>query len=100
MNRPDLTGIWLANVTPEYAHDAFSFHTSVAESDPHIWPRTEEQITEFIEDSSLFGAWQDDKLIALCYAASEDGTVWEIGGLTVDPSVRKAGIGTLLVHFT
>ena len=97
----DLTAFWLANITPEWARDAYRFHKSTAENDPHIWPRTEDQIRTFIEDGSLFGAWREDKLVALCYAAfSEKENVWEIGGLTVDPSVRAQGIGTILVRFT
>lgn len=97
----DLTTFWLANITPEYTRDAYRFHKSVAESNPHIWPRSEEQVKRFIDDGSLFGAWSGDKLIALCYAAfSKEENVWEIGGLTVDPEVRAQGIGTVLVRFT
>jgi hypothetical protein len=81
---------------------AFAFHSSIASSDEHIWPRTEQQIEKFCEDGELFGVRKasSGEYVALCYAhLEEDAGEWELGGLTVIESVRFLGIGSILTNF-
>jgi GNAT superfamily N-acetyltransferase len=91
-------------VEPSEVDQAFAFHRRVAETDEHIWPRTLDQIHAFAADGELFAVRRGDtqEYVALCYATldGEHGDEWEVGGLTVDPSVQNLGIGTLLVRLT
>ena len=90
----------VAKVISSDAADAFRFHKAVAADNSHIWPRTEAQIQEYTNDGCLFGVWRtdNDELVALVYVVL-DGNTWELGGLTVDGSVQKGGIGTTLARF-
>ena len=81
------------------AGEAFACHTSIAKSNAHIWPRTEDEIRRYCEEGSLFCVRGfDGQLVALCYSIL-DAEAWEIGGLTVDGSLQNLGIGTTLVRF-
>jgi ribosomal protein S18 acetylase RimI-like enzyme len=96
--RPDS---FLVSVVPSTAAgEAFAFHKKVAENDGHIWPRTEQEFQHYSESGQLFGVRRADsgEFVALCYAVLE-GKEWELGGLIVDPSLQKLGIGTLLARF-
>lgn len=77
--------------------EAFGFLSRVASKNPHIWPRSMEEIRAYCDDGCLFGAWLDSEMVALCYAA-EDGSEFEIGGLAVDAAIRDIGLGTFLVR--
>src|SRR5262249_34661727 len=102
---PTQPEVFLVAPVPRSASaEAYAFHTSVANDNPHIWPRTLDQIRQFAEDGELFGVWNKDKaqLVALVYSTLDSKTnppQWEIGGLTVSPSVQRKGLGTTLVRF-
>lgn len=84
------------------AATAYAFHHSLASTNSHIWPRTEEQLKKFAEEGELFGVRKSrtGELLALCYATlDENSKGYEIGGLTVAPSFQRLGIATVLVSF-
>ena len=43
------------------AADAFAFHHRIATSNDHIWPRTEEDLRVFAENSQLFAAYHEPR---------------------------------------
>ena len=93
-------GCRLATVSSRHAAAAYEFHTKIASSNAHIWPRSERQIEEMAQEGSLFGLWCASSIVALVYARLDEGSsAWEIGGLTVDKASQKRGFGTLLVRF-
>jgi ribosomal protein S18 acetylase RimI-like enzyme len=84
------------------ASRAFSFHKSIADSNEHIWPRTETEIEGYCREGELFGIVQDhsDEFVGLCYSHLDDSTnEWEIGGLTVMDKFQKLHLGSILVRF-
>jgi RimJ/RimL family protein N-acetyltransferase len=83
----------------DWVSAALSFHRKISSSNPTIWPREEQEVQRFAEDRHLFGVTQSGKLAALCYLAARD-RAWEIGGLVVDETVGRLGIGTMLIQFT
>jgi len=89
----------ISNLRSTDADEAYVFHKAVTGRDSHIWPRTNEQIKQLANNGCLFAAREgrSGEIVALCYATL-DGEVWEIGGLTVDPSVQKLGIGIMLAR--
>jgi ribosomal protein S18 acetylase RimI-like enzyme len=82
------------------AKQAFAFHQSISSSNEHIWPRTQEQVEQFSKDGELFGVRRAStgEFVGLCYATL-DGNEWELGGLTVEESTRRSGLGEALVRF-
>ncbi len=87
-------------VSSKYAGQAYDFHQSISSTNEHIWPRTEEQISEFAERGELFGVRRlsTGEFAGLCYSTLE-GVEWEIGGLTVTEKNRHLHLGTMLVRF-
>jgi RimJ/RimL family protein N-acetyltransferase len=81
---------------------AFDFHKSIADSNEHIWPRTETEIRSYCDDGELFAIVQkhSDEFVGLCYSHLDESTnEWEIGGLTVTDRFRKLHLGSFLVRF-
>ena len=95
--------LYIAHVTPGERESAYRLHERMATTpDSHLWARTEAEIKTLIDEYSLFGAWvgSDKRLVAICYVTLSDNELsWEIGGMTVDDSVRGLGIGTILFRF-
>jgi ribosomal protein S18 acetylase RimI-like enzyme len=109
-----------AEIPSEAFEEAFAFHAAVAAVDPHIWLRTRVEIQGYAEHGSLFGVRKESdfggraflglpvdseknhpgKLVAVAYAM-RDKTLprLEIGGVSVDESVRGIGLGTVLMRF-
>jgi len=84
------------------AHRAFKFHKSIADTNEHIWPRTEAEIEVFADEGELFGIIQDNsgEIVGLCYSHLDDKTnEWEIGGLTITDKFQKLQLGSFLVRF-
>jgi ribosomal protein S18 acetylase RimI-like enzyme len=80
---------------------AFAFHKRIASSNSHIWPRTQAFIEKLAYDDCLFGARSSDsgEYAGLCYSTLDElEKEWELGGLIVDPPVRKLGIGEMLAR--
>jgi len=63
----------------------------------HLWPRTVENIREYIEDEMLFEVvdLKLDKIIGMCYIA-EGNNRYEFGGVCLDPEYRGYGLATIL----
>jgi len=80
---------------------AFSFHCSIAKSDPHLRLRSEDDIRTFAEEGELFGVRSvASNILALCYAAlDESSNEYEVGGLAVLPEVRQLGVASVLARF-
>jgi RimJ/RimL family protein N-acetyltransferase len=82
---------------------AFTFHKSIADSNEHIWPRTEAEISSYCSEGELFGIVRDqhsDEFVGLCYSHLDDSAnEWEIGGLTVTDKFQKLHLGSFLVRF-
>jgi len=95
----------IGRIHPNERQDAFAFHVRLAEHDPHLWTRTPEQIWEYAEQGSLFGAWRKGNpkdLVGLVYGALDQDhspPQWEIGGLTIPSEHEGRGLGTVLVRF-
>jgi len=92
----------LSKIPSSAAAEAFLFHLAVSASDPHIWPRTDDEIQQYAESGYLFGIRQMDtgKFVGLVYAILDVGAAtWEVGGLAVAESSQGLGIGTLLMRF-
>lgn len=89
------------HVPSAQAAAAYKFH--LAASDSHLWLRTNDQIQAMAERGHLFAVWREgepSEIVGLCYVFSEtDDGPRELGGLAVDTSCRKMGLGTLLVQF-
>ena len=84
------------------AQRAFEFHKSIADSDDHIWPRTESEIRGFAEEGELFAIVLEHscEFVGLCYSHLDDKTnAWEIGGLTVTANFQNLYLGSFLVRF-
>jgi GNAT superfamily N-acetyltransferase len=90
----------LSKVPSTEADEAFAFHSAVASEDSHIWPRTRDEIAAYAGSGQLFGIRRSDtsQFVGLCYVKSENNE-WEFGGLAVDGSWQKLGLGTLLSVF-
>lgn len=86
-------------IEASHAPAAYDFHTRCADRGEFVWIRPPQSIRSLAEDGCLFGVWCDAKLVGLSYANLHKGT-WEIGGLTVDQSLRHLGIGAILLRFT
>lgn len=95
--------LYLANITSKDTEAAYWFHQKIANNEnSHLWARTEVEIKALIADGCLFGLWfgEEKRLVALCYATLADNELsWEIGGLTVDDTMKRRGVGTLLLMF-
>ena len=94
----------IAKVDSVAAPQAYQFHAAVSASDPHIWPRTDAQIQEYVQDRCLFGAWREStgELVGIvCAILDESATPaqYEVGGLTVARTYRGRGIASVLVRF-
>ena len=100
MSPPQKGSFRIAQVRSVEAAEAFAFHKTKAKSDSHIWPRTTEQLQQYIDDGCLFGIWRENpnEFVAQAYMMLED-SVWEFGGLLVDGAVRNFGIGSILSRF-
>ena len=97
---PDSFRFFQVNSTD--AQRAFKFHKSIADTNEHIWPRTETEIEGYADEGELFGVVQDNsgEFVGLCYSHLDDGTgEWEIGGLTITDKFQKLHIGSFLVRF-
>jgi ribosomal protein S18 acetylase RimI-like enzyme len=84
------------------APHAFAFHTSIADSNEHIWPRTKTEIKGYCSEGELFGIVKDNsgEFVGLCYSHLDESTnEWEIGGLTVTDEFQKLHLGSFLVRF-
>lgn len=99
-----LESLYIANVTSKNAEAAYRFHEKITRAeDSHLWARTEVEIKDLIADGCLFGLWvgEEKQLVALCYATLADNELsWEIGGLTVDDTMKRRGVGSILLRFT
>lgn len=83
------------------AQEAFAFHESTAH-DGHVWPRTTDQLRAYCEAGELFAARRTEnrQIVGLCYVTLDDESqAWELGGVTVDQTVRKLGIAAVLIRF-
>jgi len=101
MHNPDADSYYFGQVPSTAASEAFQFHQSVASSDEHIWPRTEQQIYQYANDGQLFGvrSEQSGPFMALCYVALNSAEKeFELGGLTVARAVQRMRIGTVLAR--
>jgi len=80
---------------------AFSFHCSIAKSDPHLRLRSVDEIRMFAEEGELFGVRSAaSNVLALCYAAlDESSNEYEVGGLAVLPEVQQLGVASVLARF-
>lgn len=89
----------VAQVRSSEAGQAYCFHQASAADDSHIWPRTAKELEELANDGCLFGVWRaTGEPVALVYMKLDENE-WELGGLTVDISFQKNGIGTVLARF-
>ena len=89
--------------------EAFAFHQKfLSSAGPYLWPRDSDQIKKFAEIGELFGVRQmTGSLVGLCYAtelSQEEArqinlTGWELGGVTVEKTAQRRGLGALLVRF-
>jgi GNAT superfamily N-acetyltransferase len=86
-------------IEASHAPAAYDFHTRCADRGEFVWVRPPQTIRSLAEDGCLFGVWSDATLFGLAYANLRNG-MWEIGGLTVEQSLRHLGIGAILLRFT
>jgi GNAT superfamily N-acetyltransferase len=78
---------------------AFSFHCSVAESDPYLRLRSEDEIRTFAAEGELFGVHSASKILAQCYVTlDESANEYEVGGLAVLPEVQQLGVAGILAR--
>ena len=89
----------VAQIRSSEAGEAYCFHQASAADDSHIWPRTAEELKALANDGCLFGVWRASREVVALVYMKLDGNLWELGGLTVDSSVQKNGIGTVLARF-
>lgn len=94
--------VYQARAVPkEHAHAAFAFHATA--SSGFVWPRTVEYIEKLAVNGSLFAAWNKStgSPVGLAYGDKLDERLaeWEVGGLTVEKSAQKQGLGSVLLQF-
>src|ERR1700688_2940066 len=84
------------------ALSAFAFHKRIASSNSHIWPRTSDDIEKMAHDGSPYGGYTgaSKEYVALCYALPDESEKeWELGGLIVDPPLKRIGIAAVLARY-
>lgn len=81
------------------ADEAHQFHKANAKNEL-VLLRSRESFEVLAQDASLYGAWDEDgTLVAIVYTERNTNWSWEVGGLTVAPSMRGLHIAPALVRF-
>src|SRR6266436_4498879 len=88
-------------VEPMRVPEAIAFHVAAASNNRHLHLRTQSELEEFAENNQLFGAKSiaSDNLVGLCYLVPFRDHEWEVGGMFVDPELRRADVASALGAF-